>query len=429
MAKKFFVSEDFANRVGRTVRRVERAPQPRKLSSVPPPPAPPIVTDLFRVYNNSGETIPQYAVMQVEDLTERTGFSGTAEDAYSVTKPDGTGGVLFLINAGDEIEQGRFGAGLFLAQPNKVLIDDAGADPEFQDSYGPVEDQWHLKAGGIGFRWLGQMDEDAGTATFIEGLPADVLLVRNDSDETAPAHGVLRVTGGEQIAGHAVVLVDKPDATNSVILFNTGRDIASGAYGFALMDWAEVLYGTGTPAFDETWGPEDDSWELKEGNAGCKIIGGETTGEGKRVLVKLTGATKAYGGMYGPSDTNITNNTAAYTKMSVFGATYPASGMTLSTGSDNITIGAAGDYEIIFHAAAQSGSTIQWAYFLGLNGAGPVDGTAAVIETVTGTPRDIGFTTIQTLAAGDVLTIGYQGGDTTTNIGIRYPQWTVKQLG
>lgn len=216
MADRNYVTSDFASRLERARRKIDRRPQPRLLPNVPRPPVPPIVSSLFRVYNNASETIPQFAVMQVEDLSERTGFAGNQEDAYAVKQYDGTGELL-LINAGQEIQQRRFGSGIFPSEPTKILIDPS-ASPSFGDQYGPVVGAWYLGPSSVGGAWqladgtdadyeyLGQSDGE--TATFRQRQQHDSLVIgvtiASDAATTATVDsrpvGMARVpkeTGGE----------------------------------------------------------------------------------------------------------------------------------------------------------------------------------------------------------------------------------------
>lgn len=289
MASRNYISDDFAAKVERARRMVQRAPQPHRLPP-PPPPTAPIVSGMFRVYNAGTETIPESGVMQVEELSEQTGYAGGASDvhdAYSVVKPGKGGdnrnemGTMYLINAGGEIKERHWGAGIFLVEPNKVLID-PDADPEFLDSFGPVEDEWHLGPTGVGYLWLGltEEDEEEGTATaiFKEGLPPDGVLFRNDDSEEAPAYGVLAISGSTETNGNTVTTTIKPSSTfRRRYLANGKNAIASGEYGIGYPmngNPVKVLYDTtNTPAYEEGWGPKPAEWKIFKGYYGYTILG------------------------------------------------------------------------------------------------------------------------------------------------------------
>lgn len=109
---------------------------------------------------------------------------------------------------------------------------------------------------------------------------------KNNSSETAPAWGLLRITGGSE---NDYLTVDKPDATYRwVYLVNGTKDVASTGYGFGYFLTAEtfsfkhhcVLYDTGaTPAYGEEWGPTASQWYVSQHRPGFFILGG-TKGSG-----------------------------------------------------------------------------------------------------------------------------------------------------
>jgi hypothetical protein len=175
------------------------------------------------------------------------------------------------------------------------------------------------------------------------------LAVRNDNSSAAPAFGVLRVTGATTVNGQAVVTVDKPNSTNAAIIINGPAEIAAGKFGSATFDPSYALYGTGTPAFGERWGPQSNDWTLKEGNPGCTIIGAETTGTGKRVLVQITpGETPSYCGINQPASSQGFSTGAPTAKFSGFFLStshhLPQSG-DCEADNDRLEINADGDYE------------------------------------------------------------------------------------
>ena len=286
MAKRNYISTDFAAKLERARRKTQRTPQAHR--PVPPPHSAPQDTSLFRVYNNGSETIPEFGVMQVEELSEQYGqFSGETKDAYSVIQPDGEGS-LFLINAGGEIEAGHFGSGMFATEPCKVLIDPDAATPTFFDAFGPVSGEWHLGESGTGFVWIGLSDEeDDGTETAIFMLRAtvdDAVQFRNDhASETMPAYGVGRIIGETDVGGVTTTLISKPDTNfTREYLINGPADVAAGATGFGyLMDGRKVrvLYNSssGTPAVGVGWGPKPGQWSIERLYYGFTIFGNNDT--------------------------------------------------------------------------------------------------------------------------------------------------------
>jgi len=115
---------------------------------------------------------------------------------------------------------------------------------------------------------------------------------RNDATTTAPASGVLRMTGMATVDGVQYMTVSKPDTSfNRLYLVNGLQDVAANDYGWATFLWHAdyVLYDTGnTPAFGESWGPQNGTWTLKKYRYGFTIMGGNiTTESGKERTVAV----------------------------------------------------------------------------------------------------------------------------------------------
>jgi hypothetical protein len=110
---------------------------------------------------------------------------------------------------------------------------------------------------------------------------------RNDSGETAPAYGVLRVTGTYDDDGVIIYTIGKPDTSFArLYLVNGPNDVVDDGFGWGTWLWHAdwVLYDdANTPAFGEEWGPQASSWELKKYRYGFTIWGGATGGSTDRV--------------------------------------------------------------------------------------------------------------------------------------------------
>lgn len=103
---------------------------------------------------------------------------------------------------------------------------------------------------------------------------------RNNSGETVPAYGCMRVTGVELDEGVLRFVVAKPDTSfNRLYLVNSGSSVASGAPGWGtwLYHADKVLYESGTPAFGESWGPKASQWSLAKWRYGFTIQGQNDT--------------------------------------------------------------------------------------------------------------------------------------------------------
>lgn len=116
-----------------------------------------------------------------------------------------------------------------------------------------------------------------------------------------PAFGVVRVKGATwENPARTVLQIDQCSADNDFpIAINSHTPIAAGGYGWvALEGVVYVLYDNdSTPANGEAWGAQKDSFEIKEGNIGCIILGDVDTEKGI-VLVNLNPAC-GQGGLIG----------------------------------------------------------------------------------------------------------------------------------
>lgn len=130
----------------------------------------------------------------------------------------------------------------------------------------------------------------------LKDYPLDVL---NESGETIPGFAVMQISGWESDRnGRDYIKVKKPDGDGTMFLLNSPFPIENDKIGRANESGRVYgLYdsGDGTPAVDESWGPESGSWKLKKDNSGFFIIGDHKgTGDNARVRVKL--AASAGGG-------------------------------------------------------------------------------------------------------------------------------------
>lgn len=111
---------------------------------------------------------------------------------------------------------------------------------------------------------------------------------RNDFAGTIPAYGVCRVTGADTVDDVPVLTVDRPDTSfNRLYLVNGDGDVAEDGFGWGTFLWHAdwVLYDdASTPAFGESWGPQNGSFELKKWRYGFTIWGEPSGGTTDIVL-------------------------------------------------------------------------------------------------------------------------------------------------
>lgn len=109
---------------------------------------------------------------------------------------------------------------------------------------------------------------------------------RNTSAETIPAYAVMRVTDAIVVDDIKVFTVAKPNTSlgrlylingpKEVPQYSAGVEPGSG-HGSFLWHASDVLYDTAaTPAYGESWGPQDGTWTLKKWRYGFTIKGGNT---------------------------------------------------------------------------------------------------------------------------------------------------------
>lgn len=163
----------------------------------------------------------------------------------------------------------------------------------------------------------------------------------NDSGETIPAYGIMRITGSNT---KGFVTVSKPNtAFQALYLVNGGWDVAyqsTGRGSFLMGDTTSLFdryarYDTGdTPLAGESWGVVNNSWELHKHGPGFGIIGSPDTEKGivpviqiypTEILVKRTagslaanssGEFEVHGGVAG-SESDSGQRVTAHNKMSV----------------------------------------------------------------------------------------------------------------
>jgi hypothetical protein len=123
---------------------------------------------------------------------------------------------------------------------------------------------------------------------------------RNDSGEAVPAHAVMRVTGMATVERKNLFTISKPNTTfGRLYLVNGPTGVAIGKRGWGTWLWHadHVLYDTAnTPAYGESWGPQNNTWTIKKNHVGFLIAGGNTgTGAASRTIAMQELTTAAFG--------------------------------------------------------------------------------------------------------------------------------------
>jgi len=130
-------------------------------------------------------------------------------------------------------------------------------------------------------------------------LPAGHIQFYNNSSETVPRYGVMRIeTQGSQADEGHVIVCNKPNSTFSTLYaINLESDVASGypgVCGFLTdasplgFDGHYALYNTAaTPVVGQSWAPIADSWYLHQHGPGFGIIGSPIANEERVAVLQI----------------------------------------------------------------------------------------------------------------------------------------------
>lgn len=105
--------------------------------------------------NDSGETIPAFAIIQISEATKL----GNKRLQASAQKPDGSDGATHIVNGPVPVEDGKTGHGTI---DHFVWVKYTGGPPAAGDEWGP-DDDWGIESGGGGFLVL-NVNTTAGRA-------------------------------------------------------------------------------------------------------------------------------------------------------------------------------------------------------------------------------------------------------------------------
>lgn len=147
----------------------------------------------------------------------------------------------------------------------------------------------------------------------------------NNSAETCPAFGVVRIDEGTLDGGDPILQGFKPNSTfRRIYLVNGPDDVPAGGDGWGTWIWDAdwVLYDTGAiPSPGEEWGAKNNEWRLFQHRPGF-LVSGPTAGSGSESRVKAvqylvthvrvrtdtaiasgaSGTCRVYGGLTGTDD-------------------------------------------------------------------------------------------------------------------------------
>lgn len=122
---------------------------------------------------------------------------------------------------------------------------------------------------------------------------------RNDFAGTIPGYGCCRITGIAEVDGAQQFTVNRPDTSfNRLYLVNGPDDVPDDGYGWGTFLWHAdwVLYDdASTPAFGESWGPQNGSFEIKKWRYGFTIWGSPSGGTTDLVMANQAWVNHFYG--------------------------------------------------------------------------------------------------------------------------------------
>jgi len=172
------------------------------------------------------------------------------------------------------------------------------------------------------------------------------ILFYNDSGETAPAYGLMAVTGVETVGGVAIPKVGKPSTTfYRRYLVNGAADVADEGTGFAQdSDVVKVLYDTGTPVVGEEWGPKASQWTATENYPATCLVAGIYDSGDKIMLARLSTIDIIIGKLagalsYGSSATVNVWGGAAGSEAVISSLTVTGNDWLMKSGADDIASG------------------------------------------------------------------------------------------
>jgi len=121
---------------------------------------------------------------------------------------------------------------------------------------------------------------------------------RNESGETCPAYGVMRVTGYD--TDDELITIAKPNSTfQRHVLVNLGEAVANNATGNGTwLDESGKVLTESAAAPGETWGPKSGQWSLAKDRPGFEIVG-PVTGEEYQAIARQQIVNRVFAKTYG----------------------------------------------------------------------------------------------------------------------------------
>lgn len=250
----------------------------------------------------------------------------------------------------------------------------------------------------------------------------------------APAYGVIKIVGSEFIGGHDVLKFEKPDTDSlqgCAILWAHNVPASGDDPGWCTFEPAHALYNdASTPAWDEAWGTEANTWKLKKDNTGFKILGGASEG---RVLVKRPERETIAWGFLSSSASQTLDDGNADTQISF--SSGAGSGIEADTTGDMFVIQTAGTYLFGFWCSVVEGSgasgLLQPRFFFERNGTVMGEDIECTVDADDNEKIPVHLTWLEeSCAVDDEITVVCNGDDAATTGELQARQgrqfWAIK---
>ena len=229
MSGRYVVSDEFLRDVNELLRwkrglRIPREYQQRRQRFTQYPSG-------IAFFNNSGETIPAFGVMQIYAETTLTDSAGVTSSIYVVKKPDTTFQRFSLVNGSDTVAANAYGTGSFVDIPDRVLYDSSDGTPVAGQVWGPYPSSWKLRRHMYGFRILGNVNTATTHVRCLQDPVSTGVLGKTDASHAKGATGTVSVWKGDHSAD---------SGANIASVYNSFGAVSSGK-------WVKVDWNSETP--------------------------------------------------------------------------------------------------------------------------------------------------------------------------------------
>lgn len=229
------------------------------------------------LYNAGANEVPAFGVCEVTGASRPEAINAAqngGRTVLNVTRPTEDSPNAVCLNGPMPIPAGSYGFGT-IHYPAYAKYATAET-PVAGEEWGAASGTFELTKGKSGFVIFGDAANGIVRVDRLSQSPATGIPFRNDSGETVPAYGVMKVVDQVDIGGTQYLTINKPDYTfQRRYLINTGSAVADTETGLGnwLDESALVLYdeSEGDPNGEE-WGAWPGQWTLKKERLGFTLF-------------------------------------------------------------------------------------------------------------------------------------------------------------